>query len=254
MRAAVSSGRSLTLISEPSKLDSETAGGGLDRLDRGRAALARTGKGGGAHRADDDLVGCLDRLERVAGIDRAHESGGRLHLDDVGNLRHVEHGGDARQHVLAHGGGRREQHGVILHQRQDGSGRLLGEALRRCGASAMSTLRTPSSLAAWSATARHSSPTTRISTSPPKARAAVSALAVAGARRLVVVLCQQKDRHLQDSRLVLQFVDQRRDAVHLDAGLAGLRLGDGDAPSGAARYRRRAPRASSRRSASSWPS
>ena len=41
------------------------------------------------------------------------------------------------------------------------------------------------------------------------------------------MLCQQKDGHLEDSRLVLQFVDQHRDAIDLDAGLAGLRLGDG---------------------------
>ena len=47
-------------------------------------------------------------------------------------------------------------------------------------------------------------------------------MAVAGAQRLVVVLGEQQDRHLEHPRLVLQFVDELGDGVDLDAGLAAL--------------------------------
>ena len=131
MRAAVSSGRSLTLISEPSKLEMPIGRRRGHGLDRRRAALARTGKRRGAHRADDDLVAGLDRLERVAGIDRAHESVRRLDLDDVRHLGDVEQRGDPRQHVLAGGGGGREQDGIAVHQREHRGADLLGETLRK---------------------------------------------------------------------------------------------------------------------------
>ena len=136
MRAAVSSGRSLTLISLFSKLDKPSAAGGVMVSIEARPALGGRGEGGGAHGGDDLLVAGLDRLERVSGIDRAHEGVRRLHLDNVGDLRHVEQSRHARSDVLAHGGGRREQHVVILHQRHDQIGRLFGKALfelRRIG-------------------------------------------------------------------------------------------------------------------------
>ena len=197
MRAAVSSGRSLTLISEPSKLEIPTAGGRGHGLDRRRAAFAGTGERGGAHRADDDLVAGLDRLERVAGIDRTHESVRRLDLDDVGDLGHVEQRGDPRQHVLAGGGGGREQHAVAAHQREHRCGDLLGEALREIWRLGEQDLAHAVELAGSFGD-----------------RAAILAgdqnihigaeLACGGQRlggrrrkRLVVVLCQQQDRHLR---------------------------------------------------------
>jgi hypothetical protein len=61
-----------------------------------------------AHGDDLDRVGRLHGRQRVAGVDRAHEGVGGLDADDVGDLRHVEQRGDARQDVLAEGGGRRE--------------------------------------------------------------------------------------------------------------------------------------------------
>src|SRR5262245_35482291 len=94
----------------------------------------------------------------------------------------------------------------------------------RCGASASKTLRTPSSLAAASATERQFSPATRISTSPPKARAAVSALAVAGARALLSCSASRRTAMLEHSHLVLELVDEHGDAIDLDAGLAAFGL------------------------------
>src|SRR6187401_633023 len=65
-------------------------GGGGRVLDRSRTALAGRLEGRGAHR--DDLLGVLrlHGLDRVAGIDRPVERVGRHHLDDVGDLHHVE--------------------------------------------------------------------------------------------------------------------------------------------------------------------
>src|SRR4029450_12567913 len=96
----------------------------------------------------------------------------------------------------------------------------------RCGASASKTLRTPSSFAAASATARQFSPVTRMSTSPPKARAAVKAFAVAGARLLLSCSARRRAAMLEHSCLVLQLVDEHGDAVDFDAGLAALGLND----------------------------
>src|SRR5262245_19552920 len=96
----------------------------------------------------------------------------------------------------------------------------------RCGASASKTLRTPSSFAAASATLRQFSPATRISTSLPKARAAVRALAVAGPILLLSCSARRRTAILENSRLVLQLVDEHGNAIDLHAGLAALRLDD----------------------------
>src|SRR6478672_6526077 len=97
-----------------------------------------------------------------------------------------------------------------------------------CGASASSTLRTPASLAASSATPPAFSPAIRISTSPPNFAAASSTLAVAGARVLLSCSARSRTAILENSRLVLQLLDEGGDAVDLDARLAPLWLGDAE--------------------------
>jgi len=56
--------------------------------------------------------------------------------------------------------------------------------------------------------------------------AAVNALAVAGARLLLSCSARSRTAISENSRLVLQLVDERGDAIDLDAGLASLRLDD----------------------------
>ena len=75
-------------------------GGGRDRLDRRLTSLPGRGEGGGAHGDDDLRVGRLDRLDRVAGVDRPLEGLRADHLGDVGDLHHVEQRRDARRDVL----------------------------------------------------------------------------------------------------------------------------------------------------------
>ena len=116
--ALVSSGRSDLLSSAETKLDLPKAAPAVDRLDRARAAAGRgLLEGRAAH--GDDLLGVLraDRGDGVAGIDRPGEGVLALDRENVGNLHHVELGGDARGDVLAGGGGGREEGVVVGHQR-----------------------------------------------------------------------------------------------------------------------------------------
>src|SRR5690606_34948379 len=102
---------------------------GGDALDRGRAAFSGGGEGRGAH--GDDLlgVGRLDRLQRVARVDRPDEGVARDDLDDVRDRGHVQLGGEARGVILAvRGGG--GQNGVIAPgQRQDGGFDRFGQTV-----------------------------------------------------------------------------------------------------------------------------
>ena len=151
--AAVSSGRSDFWISAFSKIERPDGRRGRDGLDRCGAAVADRREGRGAHRDDLLLVGALHGLDGVAGVDRPLEGVGRHHLDDVGDLHHVEQGGDARHEVLARG-----RRGGDAPRRSWPSGRRSAPPSPRraggrdAGASASSTLAAPSSLAAASAT------------------------------------------------------------------------------------------------------
>ena len=126
--AAVSSGRS----------DLETS----REMNEGQAARARRGNAfhrsaaargrhrietRGAHRDDLDRIGRLHGGKRVAGVDRAHESVWRSHLDNFRNLLHIQQRRHARRHVLAVGRRRREDVGVALGQADDHRGNVLGE-------------------------------------------------------------------------------------------------------------------------------
>ena len=123
--AEVSSGRSDFDNSSPTKDDSAGIGRRRRVLDRRRAALPGRLEGRGAH--GDDLLGVrrFHRLDRVAGIDRPLEGVGRHHLDDVGDLHDVEQRGDARHHVLAVGGGGRDDRVVGAGERNDERGQRL---------------------------------------------------------------------------------------------------------------------------------
>ena len=128
--AEVSSGRSLLATSSPTKLErpGSAADGGV--LDRSAAAVAGRGEGRGPHR--DDLLGVLrlHGLDRVAGIDRPLERIGRNHLDDFGDLHHVEQRRDARHHVLEARGRGRDERVIARRQRHDQRGQRLGEIVR----------------------------------------------------------------------------------------------------------------------------
>jgi hypothetical protein len=79
-------------------------GAGSEILDAGLALLASRFESRRTHADDLDRVGRLDGGDDVAGIDRALESVGGDDGDDLGDLRHVEQGGDAWHEVLAAGG------------------------------------------------------------------------------------------------------------------------------------------------------
>ena len=102
--APVSSGRSFWASASLSKRDRSPALGrrahGLDR--RLRVAGPGRSERGGANRDHPLGVGRLDRLNRVAGVDRALERVGRDDLHDVRQLHDVEQRGDAGHDVLGH--------------------------------------------------------------------------------------------------------------------------------------------------------
>ena len=125
--AEVSSGRSDFDSSSPTNDEIAGIGRGRGVLDRRGAALAGRLEGRGAHRDDLDLVLRAHGLHRVAGIDQPLERVGRDHLDDVGDLHHVEQRGDARHEVLAGGGRRRDDRVVGRRQRHDQRRQRLGQ-------------------------------------------------------------------------------------------------------------------------------
>ena len=90
----------------------------------------RRGKGGDAD--GDDFLEALgfDFLDGVAGIDRPAEDIGRFDGENFGDLRHVEPGRDARQDVLAVGGGRREDRVIGRGARQHELRHGFGEEIR----------------------------------------------------------------------------------------------------------------------------
>ena len=134
--AEVSSGRSDFDSSSPTKREMPGIGRRGRVLDRRRAALARRLEGRGAHRDDLLGVGRLHGLDRVAGIDRPLERVGRHHLDDVGDLHHVEQRRDARHDVLAGRGRGRDDRVVGPGERDDQRRQRLGQRVlvgRRLG-------------------------------------------------------------------------------------------------------------------------
>lgn len=108
-----------------------------ERLHRRAAAGRRNGiEAGGTNGDDLDRILRLDRGERIARVDRPHESVGRLDRDDLRNLLHVEQGRDARCHVLAVRSGRRKDVRVTLRDRNHERSHVLREEfaqLRRVG-------------------------------------------------------------------------------------------------------------------------
>ena len=127
--ADVSSGRSDLASASLLKRGRPDSAGAVNGFDRRRAAFAGRREGRGAHGDDLLRVGRLHRLHGVAGVDRTLERVGRNDFGDFRHLRHVEQGGDARQHVLA-GRGRRRDDGVVgRRQRHDQVGERFGDAM-----------------------------------------------------------------------------------------------------------------------------
>src|SRR5690242_14231208 len=92
------------------------------------------------------------------------------------------------------------------------------------GASASSTLATPSSLAAASATGLQFCPATRMWTSPPSCLAAVSALLVASLSE--ALLCSAtRSVGMSDRSRLFELLHEFAHALDLDAGLAHRRFG-----------------------------
>ncbi|MNC22428.1 hypothetical protein D3C75_704300 [compost metagenome] len=103
-----------------------------DGLDAGRAALARHGvEAGTTHGQHLDGGRGLHGGDGVAGVDRPLEGVRALDLDDLGDLVDIQQRGDARQHVLAGGGGGGQHVAVTLaqfgDQRRDVLRQLVGE-------------------------------------------------------------------------------------------------------------------------------
>ncbi len=135
-------------------------GSSANRLDGCRTAFAGSGEGCGAH-CDHLLgVGGLNRLDRVAGIDRALERVGRNDLDDFRDLCNVEKRCDARQDVLARGGGCGDDGVIGAGERHDEGRNRFCQLMAIGASSAMRTLATPASLAACSPTAAAPLPAT----------------------------------------------------------------------------------------------
>ena len=257
--AEVSSGRSLVATLSSTKVERPGSAAARDRS-RPAPRRRRLGRleGGGADGDDLLRVGRLHRLDGVAGIDRAPERVGRDHLDDVGDLHHVEQRGDARHDVLAGGGGRRDERVVGAGERDDQRGERLGEAvlervgfgeqhlgdageLRRLGGDRLRRpCRRPAHGRRRRASARRTAPWR-------SRRSGAGCRARRGGEWSSSYL-------LEDAGFVLQLVDELGDGGDLDAGLPLRRLARLQRLRAAASRRRRNRRRSSRRSASSSPS
>ena len=176
IRAEVSSGRSDLASASPTKERKAGVGRAGDGLDR-RFGLALRGRreGGGADGRDDLGVPRLDRLDRVAGIDRPLEGLGGEHLGDVGNLHHVEERGCPRHDVLGVRRRGRDDRVVLGRKRNDEGGHGLGE--RMGVASVVGDAHLSDALKASGALGGGGTlfPPTSTSTGPPSSSAAVSA-------------------------------------------------------------------------------
>src|SRR5690606_17120007 len=92
-------------------------GGAGDRFDGGGATLGgHRGEAGATHGDHLHRRAGLHGGDGVAGGDRALEGVGAFHGDDFGDLVDVQQGGDARQVVLAVGGGRGQHVAVGLSE------------------------------------------------------------------------------------------------------------------------------------------
>ena len=219
------------------------------------AALAGRRERRRAHRDDLLGVGRLDRLDRVAGIDRTLERVGRDDLDDLRNLHHVEECRDARHDVLAGRGRGGHDRRITAGQRDDQRRQRFGQLMR------VSRIVRHQHFfdavepgGASCGRASHSSPATRTWTGPPSALRGRQRLG----GRLVELAVRRPRREAAPPSdhpgFVLELRDEFGDGGDLDASLAPGRLDglqhlqprrDIDAEIG---------RASSPRSASSWPS
>src|SRR5690606_24172285 len=91
-----------------------------NRLDGSGTAFGGSGvEAGGTHGDHLDGSGGLHGGDGVTGIDRTLEGVGALDGDDLGDLVYVQQGGDARQVVLAVGGGGGQHVAVALAQLGD---------------------------------------------------------------------------------------------------------------------------------------
>ncbi len=109
-------------------------GAGGQGLDRSRTALGGGVEHGRADGGQDLGVGGLDRLHRIAGVDRPLEGLGVDHADDLAERSQVKPGGQARDEVLAGRGGGGEDRVVVAGDRQDGGFLGLDQAVAEASA------------------------------------------------------------------------------------------------------------------------
>ena len=223
--AEVSSGRSDLDSSSPTKTRNAGIGRGRRVLDRRRTALAGRLEGRGAHRDDLLLVLRLHGLDRVAGIDRPLERVGRHHLGDVGDLHHVEQSRDARHDVLRRRGRRRNDRIVGAGKRDDQRRERLGERMLVSGRIGKQHLGDALELRGRVGDALRAGARDQHMHVAAHLLCGGERLVGRVLERLVVVLGEQERCHLENSRLVLELLDQLADRLHLHAGLAAGRLG-----------------------------
>ena len=126
----VSSGRSDFASASPTKLDTPgSAAAATGSI--GAAAPPSPVAANEAVRTVAMIFGSveLDRLDRIAGVDRPLEALRAEHLGDVGKLHHVEQRRRARQHVLGERAGGGEDRVIFAGQRDEQRRQRLGEAM-----------------------------------------------------------------------------------------------------------------------------
>ena len=137
-------------------------------------------------------------------------------------MRHIEQRRYPWQHILAHGRRWREQRVVIRHQRHDQSGDFFGEELRELRRFRDQHLTHAVELGGLLCDGAQPCPGDENIDIAADLTRRRKRLRRRGRERLIVVIGEEQDGHLENPRLVLELVDQRRHAIDLDAGLAVL--------------------------------
>src|SRR5690606_24530133 len=175
-----------------------------------------------------DGSGRLHGSDGVTGIDRALEGVGAFNGDDLGDLVDVQQGSDARQVVLAVGGGRSQHVAVVLgefgNQRSDVFRQLVSEG-SVVGNQDLGNASDLGSCFGNGGDAGTGNQHVDVATDLGSSSNGVQG---GGSQGGVAVFSDNQDSHLDYLRLVLQFFDQFGNGLDLDAGAASGRSLDLD--------------------------